>query len=229
MRPGMRISILLMLCLSATVCAHGQAGGDFHTRDDQARRLYALSAFAHGHRHGYEEGYLVADTEIHVGRLQRTLREKDVPKANYRKEYGSRKQFQLGFSYGFLAGYKDSFAGRKFRLVEWSAQIPPFAWMAELPQADEGREPDAGMRVGFEDGMAQGYESGMRMEPADADAQTLADQAARKCGEQPGKRREGYCEGYTQGFLLGANDHQPTPLAAPMTAPGLAQNHSQPQ
>ncbi len=232
MGPRIHIpSLVLMMCLGATPFASSQDGGassDFHTREDQARRLYAISAFAHGHRHGYEEGFRIADLEIHVGRLERTLREADVPKADYKKEYGDRKQFQQGYMYGFMTGYKDSFSNRSFRLVEWSDAVPPFDWMADMPQAEQGRAPDARLRANFEDGIVRGYQAGMNRPGVDADVKALAAQAGKSCGEQDAARRDGYCDGYTQGFLLGVNDHTAWPAVGPATEPGLAQNSSHP-
>ncbi|MEO6119796.1 MAG: hypothetical protein ABIP12_03830 [Terriglobales bacterium] len=99
--------------------------------------------------------------------------------------------------------------------------------MTELPQADHGMELDAKMRAQFENGMAQGYASGSKAEVADADAKSIAGRAAESCGELAAERPEGFCQGFTQGFLLGVNDHAPAPLAAPVS--GLAQNSSHPQ
>jgi hypothetical protein len=233
MGPQNIILSLLMVCLSAgsSIAQSGdhplpESQSDFHLREDQGRRLYSISAFAHGHRHGYEEGYRTADLEIHVGRQQRELRDKDIPKADYAKGFGDKKFFRQGYAQGFKAGYKDSYSNRNFRLVQWSEQIPPFDWMSELPEADRGRELNAKVRAQFEDGMAQGYASGAKAEVTDADAKAVASYAARSCGDRPGARPEGFCEGFTQGFLLGVNDQRPVPLAPES---GLAQHHPQPQ
>ncbi|MEO6119797.1 MAG: hypothetical protein ABIP12_03835 [Terriglobales bacterium] len=133
MGPRNLIPILLTICLGAPLSfaqskdpKSEDTRGDFHLREDQARKLYSASAFAHGHRHGYEEGFRTADLEIHVGRQERELREKDIPKADYQKGFGDKKFFQQGFAHGFKAGYKDSYSNRSFRLVEWSVAIPPF-------------------------------------------------------------------------------------------------------
>jgi hypothetical protein len=227
MGPWIQTSKLLLgMCLLATPFASGQdknAPGDFHTRDDDARHLYAISAFAHGHRHGYEEGYRAADFEIHIGRLERNLREADVPKADYKKEFGDRKQFQQGFIYGFMTGYKDSFSDRSFRLVEWSAAVPPLPSMSELPQADPTMTPDPKLRANFEDGILQGYRDGVKRPEGQIDAEGLAGQAREICGRSEATGREGYCDGFTQGFLLGVNDHTVVTVAVPGAEPGLAQ------
>jgi hypothetical protein len=225
MGPKVRTSILLT-CLSAASIAFGQdqPQGDFHTREDGARRLYRISAFAHGHRHGYEEGFRRADEELHVGHLQRTLREKDVPKPkDYKSLYGDKRLFRQGFIYGFLAGYKDSFEERSFRLPEWTAAVPPFAWMSDLPQSEGDAVPDAKLRAGFEAGIVDGYKSGVSSHVTIGDPKAVASQAARMC-ESPGQGRpEGYCDGFAQGFLFGASD------GAATGASGLARNSRQPQ
>jgi hypothetical protein len=225
MGPKVRTSILLTcLCAAPIAFCQAQAQGDFHMREDDARRLYRISAFAHGHRHGYEQGFRQADEELHVGHLQRTLREKDVPKPkDYKRLYGNKNLFRQGFIYGFMAGYKDSFEERSFRLPEWTAAVPPFAWMSDLPQSEGEMVPDAKLRAGFEAGIVDGYKSGLITPVMDADSRAVASQAARICGSPSQARPEGYCDGFTQGFLFGASD------GAANGASGLAKNSRQPQ
>lgn len=222
MGPSRTHNLVLTMLLSMAPFAGAQdrnAPGDFHTREDQGRHLYSVSAFAHGHRHGYEAGYRQADLEIHIGRRQRTLPDKNIPKADYRKEFGDRRRFQQGYISGFMAGYKDSHANQDFRLVEWVEDVPPFAWMRDLPQGDHGRTPTPGLRANFDEGMAHGYEAGLKDRAEVADAAAMAARAGKACGAAA--RPEGYCEGYTQGFLLGANDRG---VLSPGRHTGLAQN-----
>jgi hypothetical protein len=229
MGPGIRIHWLVLgIVVAAATSLPGQNGsvyGDFHTLQDEGRRLYAISAFAHGHRHGYEEGFRAADLEIHVGRLQRTLRDKDIPKFDYRDEYGDRTRFKQGFIQGFRAGYSDSFFNRSFRLVEWADEIPPFSWMSDLPQAAGTNTIDPKMRASFDTGVQQGYQAAVQTAAPAAEAPQLAKQAEKACREQPIARDEGFCDGYTQGFLLGAERPDPA-LRNPA---GLAQKSSRSQ
>jgi len=232
MGPRKRICHLVLLtCLSATPLAHAQDAktfGDFHTQADPGRRLYSISAFAHGHRHGYEEGFRAADLEIHVGRLQRTLLEKDVPKADYKKEYGDKKHFRRGFIYGFMAGYRDSYSEQGFRLVEWTAEVPPLAGTSDLPEADAGFTPSPRLRGNFDEGMLHGYQAGLNTPVNEADARRLAARAKQSCSLPDPVRPDGYCDGFIQGFLLGVNDHTQLAPPGPVTAPGIAQNDSRP-
>jgi hypothetical protein len=89
---------------------------DYHTSGDGARDLYLHSAFAHGLRHGYEEGFHAADLDIHTGApRKRTNDLSRVPKTiGYRRDYGDKKSFRRGYEYGYVAGYEDSVAYRKF-------------------------------------------------------------------------------------------------------------------
>lgn len=195
-------------------------------RDDEARRLYSVSAFAHGHRHGYEEGFRAADDEIHSGRLQRVLTEGDVPKSmEYQKGFGDKKHFRRGFIYGYLAGYRDSYEERHFRVPEWVTQVPPFSDGSDLPQADGPATPDKKVRSTFDEGMLQGYRSGASTQVVETDTKALASQAGEVC-ELPGRSRlDTFCHGFTQGFLFGVKDQVTGPDAA---RPGLAKNVPQP-
>ena len=64
-------AVFLLACVPGSFAEDNKP--DYHTSDDQSRDLYIHSAFAHGVRHGYEEGYHAADMDIHTG----TPRKKD--------------------------------------------------------------------------------------------------------------------------------------------------------
>lgn len=227
MVPPARLAILtLCLAVATTAPAYSQSEVDSHLREDETRHLYSVSAFAHGHRHGYEEGFRVADDEIHSGRLQRALTEGDVPKSmEYQKSFGDKKHFRRGFIYGYLAGYRDSYEERSFRLPEWVAQVPPIADSSDLPQTDGPAAPDRKVRLTFDEGMMQGYRSGVSAQVVDMDAKALASQAGEVC-ELPGRSRaDAFCHGFTHGFLFGVKDQ----ISAPDSArSGLAKNVPQP-
>jgi hypothetical protein len=209
MGPGARF--LFSTCLLFAAAAYSQDDqqtlpGDFHTREDDARRLYSVSAFAHGHRHGYEEGYSAADEDIHQGRLQRALREKDVPKPRgYKKTFGDKRHFRQGFIYGYIAGYRDSFSERSFTLPSWATAIQPFSWMSALPQAEGNSTPDGTVLAIFESGVMDGYRSGLATQVQENDAHALAAQGSQACRAEA-SRPDGYCDGYAQGFLIGVAD-----------------------
>lgn len=220
--------VILFIVLGACLMAPAQErdpAGEFHLTADEGRRLYALSAFAHGHRHGYEEGYLAADAELQLGRRPREIRPDKVPKAmHYKREYGDRKRFREGFVSGFIAGFQDSFADRSFRLPDWTREVPPLPWSLEdLPQADGPPVPDRIARGIFDEGVAAGYRSGLKVPAADTASVALAAQAAGACEGLTvvPESRQGFCAGFTQGFLLGAND---AAASAPLVDQKLAQS-----
>src|SRR3954466_6699388 len=90
---------------------------DYHITGDPAHDTYLKSAFAHGHRHGYEEGYHAADNDLQFGRpAMQFASAKQVPEVlGYRKQFGRKDLFREGYKRGFIAGYEDSYAGREFR------------------------------------------------------------------------------------------------------------------
>lgn len=191
----------------------------FHLHEDSARALYRVSAFAHGHRHGYEAGYLAADADIHFGHFRRQLREKDVPGSmRYRREYGDKGRFRRGFIYGFLAGYDDSYQFRPFRLPEWTAEVPAFSTLSDLPESDAPSGPDAGTRRRFDDGAIAGYRTATSSQFIENRPQALARQASESCKTESRAAEFGYCDGFVQGFLFGAADHPPPAEPAPSVA-----------
>lgn len=222
-----RVSLLLLLF---SLAASGQDGHsrdrapEFHLREDVGRSLYSISAFAHGHRHGYEAGYIAADEDIHFGHNRRQLREKDVTNyMKYRREYGDKARFRQGFIYGFIAGYNDSFDFRPFRLPEWTEDVPAFRQASALPESDTPAGPDKDTRRRFDDGMLQGYRSAVGSQFAADHPQALAEQAASACQTDRRAPELGYCDGFVQGFLFGASDRsslKPPPNGAQTAAGG---------
>jgi hypothetical protein len=180
---------------------------DLHLKNDLASELYSVSAFAHGHRHGYEDGFRRADHEYHFGYQARPLKLKDVPKpTGYEKGFGDKDLFRKGFRYGFMAGYSDSFAGRSFRVPKWMKAVPPFRNAQTLPEAEEARQSDKQVRKVFEEGMLKGYQLGLSSEMQNLLPEFLADQAERFCVQEAKAGENGYCDGYTQGFVIGVGD-----------------------
>lgn len=229
MGSPVRFGFLVLLLLASSL--HGQdlpRKGDYHTLEDEGRRLYSVSAFAHGHRHGYEEGYRLADQEIHFGLRQREIRERDVPSdMDYQGRFGNKQIFRRGFVHGFLAGYRASYANEPFRVPEWLDEVPPLAKMNELPQADSTGGPTKRLRRGFDEGARQGYESGLRAAMSDAGVSALARQAGETCSAAPQAQVDGFCDGFRQGFLLAARDR--TPVPAPPAGRAVAQSGVAPQ
>lgn len=227
---GSLVRLGLLLFFAVTSSLYSQelpARGDFHTLEDEARRLYSVSAFAHGHRHGYEEGYRVADLEIHFGSRQRELSDSDIPgKMQYQGSFGDKQSFRRGFIRGFLAGYRDSYAHEPFRIPAWLHEVPPFPWTNDLPQGGETPAPPRRLRRSFDEGARSGYEAGWTAPVDDPAASALAGQAGDACNSTPQARKDGFCDGFRQGFLLAIHDR--APVTSPTERPAVAKADSHP-
>jgi len=218
MVPRVPAYVFLFL-LSGLLYGQSPAPAEFHISKDDARRIYALSAFAHGHRHGYEAGYRAADEEIHLGARQKDLQDKDVPKdMDYHRAFGNKKQFRQGFINGFRAGYEDSYAERAFRLPDWLESVPVLQSVSELPQSDAPPLPGREVQAQFDIGVARGYVVGQAQEASSGDATDLAKSAAGSCLSEPNAVRPGFCDGFVQGFLFGASDRIAMGSARPREA-----------
>ena len=125
---------------------------DSHIISDPAAPLYQRSSFAHGYRHGYEEGFHAADIDYHMGRDPQLLScsEKRVsgtvsPKVKgYDRHFGDKINFYSGYEHGYIAGYTDSFNGRKFRALDLH-----MAALKDAPIFGDGRDFDAGFGDGY--------------------------------------------------------------------------------
>jgi hypothetical protein len=150
---------------------------DYHLTADAAHALYSASAFAHGHRHGYEEGFHLADQDVHMGRRARSLEK--VGLQGYRPAFGDKGIYQRGYWLGLRAGYDDSYNAREFRPT------------AEVLSAQLGDVTDQSLRAGYTDGLnaSRGAAS------LEISANDL--QACRK-----NKHNLRYCDGYALGFIL---------------------------
>jgi hypothetical protein len=91
---------------------------DVHLSTDSGSNLYAASAFAHGLRHGYEEGFHDADRDLHLSAF--SLDEMVIPKPKkvmgYQPEFGPKDSFRKGYELGYRLGYADSLKGIAFRM-----------------------------------------------------------------------------------------------------------------
>jgi hypothetical protein len=97
----------------------------YHVTQDTLQQVYLHSPFAHGLRHGYETGYHDADLNYHLGYEERQIKLNKVPDTQgFRKSFGNKKSFRRGYEYGYLAGYRDSFAGRKFHYPPGGDGVP---------------------------------------------------------------------------------------------------------
>lgn len=180
------------------------AQSDYHTTKDPNRDLYLDSAFAHGHRHGYEEGFHAGDEAYQLRRAP-TFDEKFVHSRGYQASFGSKRSYMLGFSSGFRAGYADSYSGHPFRIATLIA-----------PQKASG---------GFDLGVLEGYQAGLANSANISDQPGVEESAAWRCRQGP--RPEAYCGGFGVGYVLGRSDSKSLAwLAKPDTDTRLAKNMS---
>jgi hypothetical protein len=114
---------------------------DVHVSASAGNNLYAASAFAHGMRHGYEEGFHDADRDLHLSAFRvDDLSLSKVPKTvGYQTAFGSKESFRKGYETGYRLGYADSLRGIAFRM-----NVPRVS-VAATPDRDF----DRGVQYGF--------------------------------------------------------------------------------
>jgi hypothetical protein len=178
---------------------------DYHLLQDSARKVYGLSAFAHGHCHGYEEGFHAGDEDYHLRHVPNPTGRSS--KLNgYKREYGEKKSYMHGFSIGFQAGYADSYSGQPFRS---SQEIADFEF--DVPRPIDPRAAKImsnylpHMQLPFDQGAEEGYKDGFSSSEATTYAPGLGEQATVRC-EAEHKDQPAFCSGYSIGFLLGKDD-----------------------
>jgi hypothetical protein len=198
-----RFALLVATLLTIATTASAQKTVDSHYAAHRTSAIAHKSVFVHGYLHGYEEGFHLADLDIHMGRGVRDVSKCKEARdaAGYHREFGNKRVFESGYREGVRVGYADGVAGRAFRAVDELEAIGPAA-----PDAAEVR-PDAtfdqGFSAGYTSGQHQGLEDGRRNVtftpplaacppvPAKApDQQTF-------CAAYAGGYRVGYADGYT--------------------------------
>src|SRR6266478_9941690 len=60
------LGALLPIAVAQQQISSAIPNADYHLLQDAAKKIYAMSAFAHGHRHGYEEGFHAGDEDYHL-------------------------------------------------------------------------------------------------------------------------------------------------------------------
>lgn len=189
---GPRLATLILLVFTAAAPAALAQSIDTHVISDPAAALYKRSSFAHGYRHGYEEGFRIADRDYHLGREPQLLAcsEKKIknissPKVRgYEKRFGDKANFSSGYEHGYIAGYTDSYNGRMFRVLELH--------LAALKTSPNVQAENADLE--FDRGFGDGYRSFSfhAQAPTDTD----------KCP----KDSPNYCDGFDRGVVVGRAD-----------------------
>jgi len=173
---------------------------------DSCRKVYTTSAFAHGHRHGYEEGFHAGDEDYHLRHVPNPTG-KSAKQTGYKREFGDKKIYMRGFSSGFQAGYADSYSGQAFRSNQEIAEleIPPAQPLVERAAKVVSNYLPPNDPKTFDLGVEQGYKDGSSSTDAASFAPGLGEQALVKC-ESEHQHQPAFCGGYAIGFVLGKDD-----------------------
>ena len=171
-------------------------GSERHLQSTPEGWLYANSAFAHGFRHGYDEGFYAGDLDWQLGRQLRTFvssKEYDRAVKEYRPEFGSKRSFELGCQAGFRTGYSDAMSGGEYSMRQ------------RMEAASSGLNPDLlspNRRAHFDEGVTNGFRSAQTPNaPAQGMTAEYVDQYCRKTASGPYALE--YCSGFSRGYLLG--------------------------
>lgn len=174
------------------------SGGDRHLQGTPSGVLYQNSAFAHGYRHGYDQGFHLGDVGIHMGRTARVVskfKQYQQGIREYSVMFGSRQLFQEGYQAGFRSGYNDAMSGLEFRASESISGVATGLNAISSPIR----------RSYFDEGVACGFKSSQLSEaPVDRVTAAYVEQYCRKTasGLQPLE----YCSGFSRGYMLGIAD-----------------------
>lgn len=190
MFAGPRIAKFILLTLVAAAPASLAQSFDVHIISDPASSLYQRSSFAHGYRHGYEEGFHAADQDFHMGRdaqllacSEKKIEQTSSPKVRgYKKEFGDKANFSSGYEHGYIAGYTDSYNGRKFRALDLHLEALKAAPIVAASASE------------FDQGLGDGYRTFSFHSPAAS--------AEEKCPSESSN----YCDGFRRGVLFGKAD-----------------------
>jgi hypothetical protein len=184
--------------------------GERHLQDSASGALLANSAFAHGYRHGYDEGFHLGDLDIHMGRAARIsegLKESRSAARDYDKAFGSKQMFDEGYQAGFHSGYSDAMAGFEYRASKRTREAAE--GLAILPPS---------RRKFFDEGFAGGYKSA-QTHNAPVSGVTPA-YLEHYCDKTLSRSHPlEYCSGFSRGYLLGM-------FNAPSSADKIASSQS---
>lgn len=181
---------------SSTSHVHWLVGSERHLQPTSTGALLLDSAFAHGYRHGYDEGFHLADLDIHMGRAAQLMTKHDFRQAGheYNNSFGSKALFHEGYEAGLSAGYADGFAGRDYQASE-RTKLAASGLEDALPPS---------RRQYFDEGFAGGYASAHR-ESFPSKGMTL-DYIEQYCHEKlRGSHPSEYCSGFSRGFIFGSS------------------------
>lgn len=181
---------------SATVTSRRGMANERHLQANSVGALYANSAFAHGYRHGYDEGFHIGDFALQLGgdvNLILSPKEyKQAPRA-YRGDFGSKESFDQGYEAGFRSGYGDAITGEEYCLSRRMSTAAAGLTLEILPP---------NRRAHFDEGVAGGFASSQTSSaPKRGMTSEYIEQYCRKTAA--GMYALEYCSGFSRGYLLG--------------------------
>jgi hypothetical protein len=198
------------LTLSGVSNSRWPVAGERHLQDSAAGALLADSAFAHGYRHGYDEGFHVGDLDIHMGRSAQVsagLKESRQSARDYNGAFGSKKLFDEGYQAGFHSGYSDAMAGFEYRAGKRTREAAE--GLTVLPPSQ---------RKLFDEGFAGGYKSAQAHDaPISGVTSAYVEQYCDKTLSRSHSLE--YCSGFSRGYVLGM-------FSAPPSADTIAGSQS---
>lgn len=193
---------------SSSSHVHWLEGNERHLQPTSVGALLVDSAFAHGYRHGYDQGFHLGDLDVHMGRSAQPKAKLDLRKAahEYHNSFGSKARFQQGYEAGISAGYDDAFSGQEYQVSE-RAKLAASGLSDALPPS---------RRPYFDDGFAGGYESAQGRSFS-SNGMTL-DYVQQYCQEKLfGTHPAEYCSGFSRGFIFGSSAQNEAASAAQLS------------
>src|SRR5207302_2433270 len=175
--------------------SHWPIAAERHLQPTSTGALFSNSAFAHGYRHGYDEGFHVGDLDIHMGRSARLIMKAGEFRQagrEYNDAFGSKQLFHAGYQAGFHSGYSDALAGFEYRAGE-RTRAAAEGLSDVLPPS---------RRKHFDEGFAGGYMSA-QTQHAPVAGVTYA-YVEQYCDKTPSESHPlEYCSGCSRGYVLG--------------------------
>lgn len=187
---------------SAATYSRAFSMNEQHLQATPSGALCANSAFAHGYRHGYDQGFHVGDLDVHMGREATIVikaREYQQGGREYNNAFGSKQLFQEGYQAGFRGGYIDAITGLEYRVSD-RTRIAASGMVDVLPP---------GRRIYFDQGFAGGYRSALAHNaPTENVNAEYVEQYCQKTAS--GSHPLEYCSGFSRGYMLGMFNAPPT-------------------
>ena len=183
---------------SSSIQSRWLVATDRHVQANPSGALLLNSSFAHGFRHGYDQGFRVGDLDVQMGRSPRlTAPHGQFRQAGheYKSAFGNKQSFQLGYEAGFRDGYSDAMSGLAYRASERARMAAAGLTDALAPSR----------RPYFDEGFTSGYRSALS---SNAPKMTLSPDYVQQYCERTllGLHPVEYCSGFSRGFVFASSE-----------------------